>query len=253
MSSTRSDILMNHYDNEDSTDYEYYKNMEQAFQINIKTLGRFGTNGKYASSFHAGRIPNEYYCQPVDAMTLRSGKKLNYITDSYLGRDVSDLFNKWNGEIDGRCYSMKKFIWFCENYYYIISSAHNLHSLYKTVTLKINEFIQMIDNSPPAIYKERNFEIVDGTYIITHQEDMPTRQSSNYIFCACHYTVVKNGKKAIEQKGHHQDQYLPRLKTLLAKYSRPHRSSTETETFKLVSDRTNSDCAELIFSFIPLL
>ena len=242
---------------EDGENYEYYKHIEAAMPSfhTHKNFGNFRIHGKYVSAFHPGKIPNEYYCKRDEAMTLRSGKKLNYVTESYFWWDAQDLFNEWDG-IERRCSSIKNCGWFLENYYYLISTAYSQVDLYEMIANKLKDFIGKIESSPPAVYKKRNFEKKEDLhgpiYMINHDEPMPTRKLDGYVFCNCHYTTIK-GNTAIEQCGHHQDEFLPKLKRLLVKYSRPHRRTTDAEAFNIVTSRTNSDCAGLIFSFIPYM
>lgn len=239
---------------DDDQDYDYYKHIETdmpSFHVH-KQFGNFRIHGKNASTFHSGKIPNEYYCKPEEAMTLRSGKKLNFVKESYFWWDAQDLFNEWDG-IERRCSSIKNYIWFIENYYYLISTAYSQVGLYEMIASKLKDFIGKIKDSPPAVYKKRNFEKKEDShgpiYMINHDDPMPTRKLDGYVFCNCHYTTIKD-QTAIEQCGHHQDEYLPKLKTLMAKYSRPHRRTTDAEAFNIVNSRTNGDCADLIFSFI---
>ena len=241
------------YDNGEN--YDYYKHIEAdvpSFHMH-KKFGNFRIHGKNASTFHSGKIPNEYYCKREEAMTLRSGKKLNYVRESYFWWDAQDLFNEWEDGIERRCSSIKKYILFIENYYYLISTAYSQVDLYEMIANKLKDFIGKIESSPPAVYKKRNFEKKEDLhgpiYMINHDEPMPTRKLDGYVFCNCHYTVIKD-KFAIEQCGTHQDEYLHKLNTLLVKYSRPHRRTTDAETFNIVTSRTNGDCAGLIFSFI---
>ena len=257
MSSTRNnDNDINIFiDYEDGENYDYYKHIEDdmpSFHAH-KKFGNFRIHGKNVSAFHSGKIPNEYYCNRDEAMTLRSGKKLNYVKGSYFWWDAQDLFNEWDG-IERRCSSIKNYIWFLENYYYLISTAYSQVDLYEVIANKLKDFIGKINDSPPAVYKKRTFEKKEDSpiYMINNDEPMATRKLDGYVFCNCHYTTIKD-KFAIEQCGHHQDEYLPKLTKLLAKYSRPHRRTTDAEAFNIVTSQTNSDCAGLIFSFIPYM
>lgn len=260
-----------HQRREMEIEYDYYKMIEDpAYFCDrslLKDFGAFRMHGKYASTFHPGRkLPNEYYCPPSEGMTLRSGKKLNCISGSFLYNHGMDLTQNWYRQFNNpeeRCFQVKKAIWFWENYYHVLSQNYTMDGLYSMSLTKINEFISQIEKSSPAVYMERNFEIYtdeDGydCYNVDFLAPMPERPPSEtgYVFCNCNYTVIKNGQRAIDQCGHHMDEFLLKLKDLKKKYSRPHRK-TINEKMKarrsliLLGNKTIEDCAREIFSFLP--
>jgi len=256
MSSTRYFIQL-----EDNDDYDYYKKVED--EVYFRPIDRcigpdvrnFRAHGKYASTLHAGRIPNEYYCHSGEAMKLRSGKKINYINRSFFWRDAVDLVSRFDGSVNGCCLHMKKAIWFYENYYYLISTTYALVKVYDTARAKIKEFLGDLEKSVKSIYMERNFTTEtdrDGEvlYNIDYTQPLPERDTQGkYVFCNCRYVVVENGK-ATEQEGHHTDEFLPKLRRLEKMYSKPHRIATESQAYKIVDRRINDDCRGLIFSYL---
>lgn len=256
MSSTRHFIQL-----EDNDDYDYYKRIEDEdyFRpiecIGSRDVSNFRVHGKHVSTFHTGRLPNEYYCLPSQAMKLRSGKKLNYIGVNYFWFDAKNLVDYFDGSENGRCFHLKKAIWFYENYYYLISTSYDLAKFYDTATAKIKEFLARLEESVKGIYMERNFTTEtdrDGEllYNVDFSEDMPARDTEGkYVFCNCRYVCVENGK-AIEQEGHHADEFLPKLRKLAKMYSKPHRIVTESQAYKIVDKKINDDCRGLIFSFL---
>lgn len=238
-------------------DYEYYKQIEDdEYFRSLDNQKRYRVHGKYVSTFHPGKRPNEYYCFYKEAMTLRSGKMLNYINKyNCFWNDLMEFNRIWDGTKKYRCFSVKNLIWLLENYYHVITTSHSLITFYDTIQAKLKEFIKQIELSSPAIYKKRAFRTIidnDGevTYIIDNKSAMPEREKREYTFCSCHYTVVKRGKNAIEQEGHHQDEYIEKLKNLLELYSRPHNCVTMTEAFKIVNAKINNDCSRMIFSYL---
>lgn len=257
MSSTR--IFINYEDNED---YDYYKRIEDEVYFtpinnkNLKRIGDFRVHGKYTSTFHAGRIPNEYYCLADQAMTLRSGRKLNHVKNNFFWTDAIDLSQKFDGSVNWRCYHLKKAIWFYENYYHLLSSCYHLVKVYDISVIKVKEFLEKLDTSVKGVYKERKFTTVerDGEifYEIDNSEPMPVRDTEGegkYTFCKCRYTAIE-GDKAIDQEGHHVDEFLPKLRKLMKMYSKPHRIVTDSSAFKFVNRRINDDCRALVFSFL---
>lgn len=256
MSSTRYFIQL-----EDNDDYDYYKRIEDEdyFRpiecIGSRDVSNFRVHGKHVSTFHAGRLPNEYYCLPSHAMKLRSGKKLNYIGENFFWFDAKNLVDNFDGSANGRCFHLKKAIWFYENYYYLMSTSYDLANFYDMATAKIKEFLGELERSVKGIYKERNFTTEtdrDGEllYNVDLSEDMPARDTEGkYVFCNCRYVCVENGK-AIEQEGHHADEFLPKLRKLAKMYSKPHRIVTESQAYKIVDKKINDDCRSLIFSFL---
>lgn len=247
-------------------EYDYYERIEDANYFCerslLKDYGNFRVHGKHVSTFHPGRkVPSEYYCPASEGMTLRSGRKLNCMKNSALYSDAVDLTANWNAAKNPaeRCFQVKKAIWFWENYYHILSQSYTLDSLYNMSLCKIKEFIAEIEKSSPAVYMERNFEIYtddDGVdhYDVDFLVPMPQRPPSEtgYVFCNCNYTVVKNGQRAIDQWGHHMDEFLLRLKVLLKKYSRPNRKTIDARrSLRIVGNLANEDCARVIFGFLP--
>jgi len=256
MSSTRIFIRP---DNDD--DYNYYKKIEDEDYFRpIATLkhervGNFRIHGKYVSTFHPGkRIPNEYYCLASEAMTLRSGKKLNYLAEGFCTTDLRDIADTFNGTPEWRCLSVKKLIWGYENYYHVLSTCYQLSKVYDICGVKIKEFITELEKSVKGVYKERSFrkgeEDGEDVYYVDHTEPMPERDTTGkYVFCNCRYTVVE-GDKATECLGHHLDEMLPQLRKLNKMYSKPHRVITDSEAYKHVNQKINDDCRRLVFSFI---
>ena len=268
-------IARNDYDyhqrREMEIEYDYYERIENpAYFCDrslLKNFGAFRVHGKHVSTFHAGRKQfNEYYCSQDEAMKLRSGKKLNYLSKSFFYEHVVDMLAGFNnGRLDPseRCFQAKKAIWFWENYYHILSQNYAMDAMYAMCLTKINEFISQIEKSSPAVYMERNFEIYtdeDGydCYNVDFLAPMPERPPSEtgYVFCNCNYTVIKNGQRAIDQCGHHADEFLLKLKDLKKKYSRPHRKTVDEKmkarrSLILLGNKTNEDCAREIFAFLP--
>ena len=255
MSSTRIFIRP---DNDD--EYYYFMMIEDDHYFRPlstfkhERVGNFRVHGKYVSTFHPGRIPNEYYCNIDGAMTLRSGRKLNYSAKTSCFAHLSECSTSFNGTPKWRCLSLKKVIWGYENYYHILSTCYQFTQLYDMSRSKIKEFIAQLEKSVGAVYKERDFEVVneDGEdiYKIDHTEPMPERDTEGkYTFCNCRYTVVE-GDRAIDKWGHHLDELLPRLKKLDKMYSKPHRVIKDSDAFKFVNKRINDDCRNVVFSFI---
>jgi len=257
MSSTRTFI----YEDDDDK-YDYYKMIEndsyfQPIQ-NFRKLGKFNVHGKYASTFHPGKLPNEYYCNDKEAMKLRSGRKLNYISTSCFMQDSTEVIRSFNTRTTkGNCLNYKKFIWFLENYHYISSTCYELAELYDVLRHKIRECLCHLEKSKKGIYMKRDFttkqeEDGDIYYLIDTSEPMPERDTEKkpdtIVFCKCHYTEII-GNKAIEKEGHHTDEFIPKLRNLLKMYSKLHRKTTDSQIFNFISRRLNDDCGRLIFSF----
>jgi hypothetical protein len=246
-------------DNDD--DYDYFRTIEDKdyfrpiAELKHERLGNFRVHGKYVSTFHPGRrFPNEYYCNTDEAMVLRSGRKLNHASKSSCFADLSDISTSFNGTPDGRCLGLKKVIWGYENYYHILSTCYQFTQLYDMSRSKIKEFIAHLEKSVKAVYKKRTYKVVVGEdgeeiYEIDHTEPIPDRETGNYTFCNCRYTVIE-GDKAIDQWGHHLDELLPRLKKLDKMYSKPHRVIKDSDAFKFVNRRINDDCRNIVFSFL---
>lgn len=265
MSSTRIFI---HPGNED--DYNYFKKIEDEdyfrpiASLKHDRVGNFRVHGKYISTFHPGRrFPNEYYCKADEAMVLRSGRKLNYFSNTSCFEDLNDVSWTFNGTPEWRCLSLKKLIWGYENYYHILSTCYHLAPLYDISRLKIKEFIRELEKSVKAVYKERSYRVVDedgeDVYYIDHTDPMPDREGGDsskttggegkYTFCNCRYIVVDGGR-AVDQWGHHLDELLPKLKKLDKMFSKPHRMVKDSQAFKIVNRRINDDCRRLVFSFL---
>lgn len=257
MSSTRIFIRP---DNDD--DYNYFKKIEdQEYFRPLSTLkhervGNFRVHGKYVSTFHPGRkIPNEYYCLGNEAMTLRSGRKLNYMNEGFCTADLRDCAENFIGTPEWRCLSLKKVIWCYENYYHILSTCYQFAKVYDVCAVKIKEFLAQLKTSVKPVYKERPFTVVneDGedVYYVDHTESMPERDTTEgkYVFCNCRYTIVEEGK-ATDCWGHHLDDILPKLRKLNKMYSKPHRIITDSVAFKIVNRKINDDCRRQIFGFL---
>lgn len=246
-------------DNED--DYNYYKTIEDEHYFRpIATfkhdrVGNFRVHGKHVSTFHPGRrFPNEYYCKAEEAMVLRSGRKLNYFSKTSCFDDLNDVSGTFDGTPEWRCLSLKKLIWGYENYYHILSTSYHLAPLYDISRLKIKEFIEQLEKSVKAVYKERPYKVVneDGedVYHIDHTEPISRGDTEGkYMFCNCRYTLVDGGV-ALDQWGHHLDELLPKLKKLDKMYSKHHRIVKDSPAFKFVNRRINDDCRRLVFSFL---
>lgn len=241
----------------DEQNYQYYNMIEdeQYFQPTHtykNRNGKFNIHGKYVSTTHPGKkTPNEYYCSPHQAMTLRSGKKINYIQQNFIFWDLKELIDTWNKQPVARCLTLKKIIWVCQNYHHIFSNAFIYVATYTMLYKKLNEFIKYISNSPPPIYKKRNFKINNLHINVDLHEPLNQRIQNNYVFCQCNYLVVKQNKQIIEQHGYHQDKLLQKLKHLIHIYSTPHRAIKNNTIYKFIAKQTNHDCANIIFSFIP--
>lgn len=256
MSSTRHFIQF-----EGNHDCDYYKMIEDEvyFRSLEECVGRgvsnFRVHGKHTSIFHAGRIPNEYYCLPSQAMKLRSGKKINYIGESFFWFDAKDFVKNFDGSANGCCFHLKKAIWFYENYYYLMSTSYELANFYDTSRAKIKEFLGQLERSVKGVYMEREFTTEAGRdgellYNVDFSKEMPARDiQGKYVFCNCRYVCLENGK-AIEQEGHHADEFLPKLRKLTKMYSKPHRIVTESQAYKIVDKKINDDCRGLIFSYL---
>lgn len=256
MSSTRIFIRP---DNDD--DYNYFKKIEDQDyfrpinEIRNRSRSNFRVHGKYVSTFHPGRkIPNEYYCLPHEAMTLRSGRKLNYINEGFCMTELRECAESFNGTPEWRCLSLKKIIWAYENYYHILSTCYQLAKVYNVCAVKIKEFLEQLNKSVKPVYKARPFTVVneDGedVYYVDHTELMPERDTEGkYVFCNCRYTVVEEGK-ATDCWGHHLDELLPKLRKLNKMYSKPHRVITDSVAFKIVNSKINDDCRRQVFGFL---
>lgn len=127
--------------------------------------------------------------------------------------------------------------------------------MYDVTRSKIKEFIKQLENSVPGVYQNVNFEKLtdrDGDwYYELGPSTMPRRDTDGkYVFCNCHYTVIKNEEVAIEREGHHRDEFLPILRKLDKMYSKPHRIVKNSRAFKAVNQRINDDCRRLIFDFL---
>lgn len=257
MSSTRVNNIIVNSDPYYEVDYHRCTEEEIPPIQSYKLFGNFRIHGKYVSTFHpGGRLPNEYYCKASDAMSLRSGKKLNYVQETYFWHDAQDLLFNFSGNKEYRCLSMKKVIWFLENYYYLLWSSYDLAKLYDVGKSKIKEFIGVLERSVPGIYRRLNYDtkFVEGNehYVVEYKEAMSARfTEGKYVFCHCHYTVINvNEKVAIEKEGRHCDEYLPKLKKLMKMYSKHHRIVIESDVFKFMNRRLNEDCRRLIFEFV---
>jgi hypothetical protein len=256
MSSTRIFIRP-----DNDNDYDYFKKIEDQdyfrpiASLNHERVGNFRVHGKYVSTFHPGRrIPNEYYCLASEAMTLRSGRQLNYMNEGFCMTDLRDCAVNFDGTQDWRCLSVKKLIWCYENYYHIISTCYQLAKVYDVCTVKVREFVAQLEKSVKPVYKERPFtkgeEDGEEVYYVDHTEPMPERDTAGkYVFCNCRYTIVEGGK-ATDCWGHHLDEFLPKLRKLNKMYSKPHRIITDSPAFKLMNRKTNDDCRSEIFSFL---
>lgn len=251
MSSTR--FFLNFEDHEY---YDYYKMIEDDDYFRpLKRTGNFRVHGKYVSTFHSGRKPNEYYCNTDEAMVLRSGKKLNYIQNTIFYANLSESTYNFIGNVESRCLSVKKIMWNFENYYELFTTCYHIANLYDIAKSKINDILYHLEKSVKGVYMERTFRKViseeDGgnIYYVDSVEPMPSRDRFKYIFCKCHYTAI-DGDKAIEQKGHHADEFLPEMRKLKKMYSKTHRVMTDSEVFKIVSQMSNDDCRDIIFSFL---
>lgn len=260
MSSTR---IFTRPDSNEYDDNYYHKIEDTSYFITrpaFKNFGNFRVHGKYASTFHPERrIPNEYYCMTSAAMTLRSGKKLNYIQKTPFWHDTDEVTRSFGGKhTDRRCLSVKEMIWLWESYYHIISNCYELTKLYEVARFKIKEFISGLERSIPGIYQKINFEkkVDDNTGEEYYELDnnappMPRRNTDGkYVFCTCCYTVIKDGNMAIEQEGHHVDEFLPKLRKLDRMYSKPHRIIMDSDVFKFVNRKINDDCRRVVFSFL---
>lgn len=242
-------------------DYEYFKKIEDQdyfrpiSEAPKNVRGNFRVHGKYVSTFHPGRkIPNEYYCLASEAMTLRSGRLLNYVNEGFCMTDLRDCAANFDGTPEWRCLSLKKLIWGYENYYHILSTCYQLVKVYDISAAKIKEFLTQLEKSVKPVYKERPFTVVnnDGedVYYVDHTEPIPERDTEGkYVFCNCRYTVVE-GDKATDCWGHHLDEFLPKLRKLNKMYSKPHRIITDSEAFKIVNRKINDDCRRLVFGFL---
>jgi len=219
-----------------------------------KHVGKFRVHGKYVSTFRAGKMPNEYYCESKEAMVLRSGKKLNYINKSLFWSDAKECVINFNKRPGQQCISVKKLIWIYENYYNLISSCYHLISFYDACSLKTKEILGKLEESVKGVYKERKCITIERNgrvcYQIDYSEPLPKRETEGkYTFCNCRYTTVK-GDKAIEKQGHHADEYVLKMRKIVKMYSRPHRSVLESDAFKIVNRKLNDDCRQLVFSFL---
>jgi hypothetical protein len=247
---------------ENEDDYNYFRMIENEdyFQpisaLKHDRVGNFRFHGKYVSTFHPGRrFPNEYYCKIEEAMVLRSGRKLNYFWNTSCAQDLQDISENFDGTPEWRCLSLKKLIWGYENYYHILSTSYHLAPLYDISRVKIKEFIRELQRSVKAVYKERSYKVVneDGedVYHLDYTEPIPDRgdTAGKYVFCNCRYTIV-DGDKAVDQCGHHLDEFLTKLRKLDKMYSKPHRIIKDSQAFKFVNRRINDDCRRLVFSFL---
>jgi hypothetical protein len=239
--------------------YDYYCKIEDQDYFRprptFKNFGNFRTHGKYVSNFHPGKIPNEYYCPASEAMTLRSGTKLNYVKEGFFWHDANEVSFSFNGRPEGRCLSAKKMIWFWESYHHLLSTCYELTRMYDVSRAKIKEFIRELEKSVPGICQnvkfEKKFDSDGDWYNELEPSTMPTRDTDGkFVFCNCHYTVIKNEEMAIEREGHHRDEFLPMLRKLDKMYSKPHRIVKNSRAFKAVDRRINDDCRRLIFNFL---
>jgi len=222
------------------------------------SFGNFRVHGKYVSNFHPGRrFPNEYYCPASEAMTLRSGKKLNYMKEGLFWHDANDLTRSFSGTPEGRCLSTKKMMWFWESYHHLLSTCYEFTNIYDVARAKIKEFILQLERSVPGVYQNVKFEKKTGIdsehwyYELDNSVPMPSRDTDGkYVFCNCRYIVIKNDEVATECEGHHREKFLPMLRKLDKMYSKPHRIVKNSRAFKAVNQRINDDCRNLIFSFL---
>lgn len=256
MSSTRYCIRP-----ENDDDYNYYKMIEDDLYFrplecfSKRQIGNFRVHGKYVSNFHSGRLPNEYYCFTNEAMKLRSGKTLNYVQKNFFWEDAHDLLDNFDGTARGRCFHAKKAIWFYENYYHLLSTCYQLRNLYDMSLQKLKEFVADMERSVKGVYLERALTektMDDGEMVceVDYSEPMPVRDTEGkYVFCNCRYVAVENGK-AIDQEGHHADEFLPQLRKLLKMYQKPHRIIKESAAYKVMDRRLNDDCMGTVLSFI---
>lgn len=244
----------------ESEDYDYYNKIEDQDHFRprptFKNFGNFRVHGKYVSNFHPGRrFPNEYYCPASEAMTLRSGKKLNYMKEGFFWHDANDIVESFSGMSYRRCLSVKEMMWFWESYHHLISTCYEFTKMYDVARAKIKEFIRDIERSVPGVYQNVKFEKKtdsDGDwYNELEPSTMPRRDTDGkFVFCNCHYTVIKNEEVAIEREGHHREEFLPMLRKLEKMYSKPHRIVKNSRAFKAVNQRINDDCRNLIFNFL---
>jgi len=260
MSSTHNnDYTFIYYENDQ--DYDYYKKIEDQDHFrprpSFKNFGNFRVHGKYVSNFHPGRrFPNEYYCPASEAMTLRSGKKLNYMKEGFFWHDANELMRSFSGMPYRRCLSCKEMMWFWESYHHLLSTCYEFTAMYDVARAKIKEFIRDLERSVPGVYQNVKFEKKtdsdgDWYYELDNSAPMPRRDTDGkYVFCNCRYTVIKNEEVAIEREGHHRDEFLPMLRKLDKMYSKPHRIIKNSRAFKAINRRINDDCRDLIFSFL---
>lgn len=257
MSATRNNDIFIYYDDDEKYDY-YYKIEDLEYfrpKPSFKNFGNFRVHGKYVSNFHPGKIPNEYYCQASEAMTLRSGRKLNYMREGVFWKEANKMIRSFDCTPDGRCLSVKEMIWFWESYYHLLSNSYDLPKLYDTARDKIKQFIKTLETSAPGVYHKVKFEKKTDSqghyYEVDHSIPMPRRDTDGkYVFCNCCYTVIKDGKTAIIQEGHHVDEFLPKLRKLMRMYSKPHRIVKDSLAFKAITRRINEDCRQMVFDFI---
>lgn len=252
-----NDYTFIYYENDEL--YDYYRKIEDQDYFrprpNFKNFGNFRVHGKYVSNFHPGKIPNEYYCSASEAMTLRSGKKLNYVKEGFFWHDANEMVSSFNGRPEGRCLSMKKMMWFWESYHHLLSTSYELTKMYDVARGKIKEFIRKLERSVPGVYQNVKFEKKPGDdkedYELDSSVPMPRRdKDGKYVFCNCRYTVIKNEEVATEREGHHREEFLPMLRKLDRMYSKPHRIVKNSRAFNAVDRRINDDCRRLIFNFL---
>ena len=260
MSLTHDDYTFIYYENDET--YDYYRKIEDQDNFRprptLKNFGNFRVHGKYVSNFHPGRkFPNEYYCPASEAMTLRSGKKLNYVKEGFFWYDANEMMRLFDGRPERRCLSCKEMMWFWESYHHLLSTSNELTKMYDVARSKIKEFIKDLERSVPGVYQNVKFEKKPGVdeedwyYELDASVPMPRRDTDGkYVFCNCRYTVIKNDEVAIEREGHHREEFLRMLRKLDKMYSKPHRVVKNSRAFKAVNQRINDDCRRLIFNFL---
>lgn len=182
MNSTHNDNVFIYSDNNYATNI-YYQIIEE--QPYFENVGNFRVHGKYVSNFRPGKNPNEYYCKMDEAMTLRSGKKLNYMQKSsfiYQARDVIVRRNAILGKSKRRCLSCKEMIWFWNSYYHLLSNSYELACMYDVSRNKIKEYIQDLEMSVPGLYQNVKFEKKTSInskdrYLLNNDVSMPKRDT----------------------------------------------------------------------------
>jgi len=245
------------YDYSDSS-YIGRKNRGSYAQINVKDKysfivekeGKIGTHGDLSFMVNSGRTPNYYYGK--EGMNLRSGKKLNCISNTNISYELEYLIKYWSSEDVTRCLVVKTFIPLLTKYHTVMMNEYTLHKLYDTSLKKIISLIDAIESSVPAVYKNVMCRKTEMGLCVSREDSRVNRDMRSYSFCKCHYGVVPaRSINATIKSGHHQDEYLPILKELKELYSQPHRNLLRRrECEKVVANKLPVDCTSVVFTFI---